>query len=921
MKSGDRLGPYEIAGLVGSGGMGAVYRARDARLDRTVAIKVVHARFAADADQLRRFEQEARAASQLAHPNILVVHDIGSHDGSPYIVSELLDGESLREKLARPLPPRKAVEYAVQVAQGLAAAHAKGIIHRDLKPENLFVTNDGRIKILDFGIAKLTQPGTPSESRTQAVTTMPDTEPGVVVGTVGYMSPEQVLGKPLDVRSDLFSLGVVLYEMLAGKRPFRKETAPETMAAILREELPELSDTNTTVPAGLERIVRHCLEKEPTNRFQSARDVVFALESLSQSTTAVAAPLRLKSRTRRLGNVALGLTLVAGWSAALFLWTRPAPRTPLTHLSVQVNDADELSSGGITPVFVSTPGGSRTAIAWTPDGQALVFVGRRNGVQQLYLRRLDAATARPIPGTEGAQVPAISADGQSVAFWAAGAIKKAPIRGGPVEDRASGIALPPWGMAWDDRGSLFFGNVLGSIGMITPEGKTDTVTKVSEAQLFHTLPWPLPGGRVLLYTVRKRFSSWGDEEVVAETLATGQRKVLLKDATDARYVRVTGHLVFLRRGKLFAAPFDPDRLTTGIPVPVLDQVAQELTAGDFGDMTGAGQFAISANGTLAWLTGQAAPSFSEGDLVTVDRNTGLATPLPAPARNYGFLRLSPDGRRLAATIPTLTEVGLWVYDIERGGGLSQLMLDGEVGVPRWYPNGERLAFDWLKDGRPVLASQITDGSQSAHVLVPGGYTPSSFDPGGRLLAAGATPRHGIFVVTERDGKAGIQSLIDKGRGERAPDVSPDGRWIAYESKPLGVEDWRGYQIYVRSYPEDGPTVQVSFDGGLCAAWNPKNGRELFFAMWQALPKKHRMMAVDFTPGTPPRVGTPRLLFEFDERDLASFICGGARCYDVSPDGQRFYTVKLRLPPPKPVVTHINLIMNWFEELKTKVPVQ
>ncbi len=277
--AGTRFGPYEILAPLGAGGMGEVYRARDTRLERDVALKVIHSHFAADADRLSRFEQEAKAAARLSHPNILVVHDVGSQEGNPYIVSELLEGASLRELLGAPLPPKRAMDYALEIAGGLSAAHEKGIIHRDLKPENVFVTKDGRIKILDFGVAKLTQPSSGGPLDTGA-TTAAATEPGVVLGTVGYMSPEQVQGKPLDARSDLFSLGAVLYEMLSGKRPFHRATAPETLTAILREEPPDLAELNKNIPPQLERIVRHCLEKEPIRRFHSAGDVIFDLETL-----------------------------------------------------------------------------------------------------------------------------------------------------------------------------------------------------------------------------------------------------------------------------------------------------------------------------------------------------------------------------------------------------------------------------------------------------------------------------------------------------------------------------------------------------------------------------------------------------------------------------------------------------------------
>jgi serine/threonine-protein kinase len=921
LKPGTRFGPYEILALLGAGGMGEVYRARDTRLDRAVAVKIVHTRLAADADQLRRFEQEARAASLLDHPNIVVVHDVGRHEGSPYIVTELLEGESLREKLGAPLPARKVVEYAVQIANGLAAAHEKGIVHRDLKPENLFVTKDGRVKILDFGVAKLMATATRADALTQGPTVAAGTEPGMVIGTVGYMSPEQVLGKPVDTRSDLFSLGIILYEMLAGQRPFRKDTAPETMAAIIREEPAELTTTNAAVPAGLDRVVRHCLEKEPSSRFQSARDVAFALESLSQATATLPAPREAAGGRRRLLLGAAALVALAGVAAGSgLMWRLGLPRSGsvITHPAVAVSEADELNGGGVSDTYVSTPGGSRTALAWTPDGQALVFVGRRQGVQQLYVRRLDAAVARAIAGTEGAEVPAVSADGQSVAFWADGKIKKVPLAGGPVSEVASGtsVQFPPWGMAWSDGGRLYFGQQpAATIGSIGPDGKIETVTRLEALELSHSLPCPLPGGGVVLFTVR-RSGLWGDEEIVATAVETGQRTVLLKNAADARYVP-TGHLVFLRQGTLFAVPFNPERLSVGRPVPLLDRVAQELTAGDGFDQTGAGQFAISSRGTLAWLPGPATPSWGDSAPVTVERN-GFVTPLSAPVRNYPLsLQLSPGGRRLALTVQTLSEVGLWVHDLDRPGSLSPLVMDGEVGFVRWSPKGDRVFFDWHKTGVSALAIHASDGTQPAEVIVPEGLFPSTFSKDGRLLASRRDG--GIAIVTEQDGKANVQTFMKTSGNERAPDLSPDGRWLAYELNTSPKDSWHGYQVYVRPYPGEGPSVPVSLDGGLCPAWNPKTGREIFFVMWQEPPRKCRMMVADFTPGSPARIGTPRLLFEFDEGELQGFICGGARCYDVSPDGQRFYALQTRTPRPKPVVTHINLIENWLEELKAKAP--
>jgi serine/threonine protein kinase len=430
---GSRLGPHEILAPIGAGGMGEVYRARDTRLGRDVAVKVIRSRFAADADQLRRFEKEARAAAQLDHPNVLVVHDIGNHEGSPYIVSELLEGESLREKLGAPLPPRKAVEYALQVAHGLAAAHEKGIVHRDFKPENLFVTKDGRVKILDFGVAKLTQPALPSISVTEAPTAAPATDVGVIMGTVGYMSPEQVLGKPLDARSDLFSFGVVLYEMLAGKRPFQKETAPETMAAILREEPPDLSATNLAVPPGLERIVRHCLEKEAPSRFQSARDIAFALESLSQTTTAGTAPLRVAGRKRRVAVAVLGIALVAASGAGLFVWGKQTGRPSM-------------------PSFkrITFRRGWVNSARFTPDFQSVVYTAAWEGKPaELFVQRLASADARPL-GVINANVVGTAGGDVAIGRYD-GTLAQLPLEGGTPRDLLKDID----GADWDRSGTRF----------------------------------------------------------------------------------------------------------------------------------------------------------------------------------------------------------------------------------------------------------------------------------------------------------------------------------------------------------------------------------------------------------------------------------------------------------------------------------
>jgi serine/threonine-protein kinase len=627
-------------------------------------------------------------------------------------------------------------------------------------------------------------------------------------------------------------------------------------------------------------------------------------------------PTAVQAWHRRIARAAVivagGLAMAFAGAGVMWLLRAATPALSVARPSLDVRPAEELSAGGVVPVGVDTPGGSRTALAWTPDGQALVFVGQRGGVRQLYVRRLDADEARPIPGTEGAQVLAVSSDGDWVAFWAAAAIRKVPIDGGPVMDRASGIARCPMGLAWGPGGQLFFGGDDGRIWAIPVQGAPAAVTTVGEAEVRHILPWPLPDGRTLLYTVRKRNSSWGDEEIVAHNLATGHRKVLLQDAADARYLP-TGHLVFLRRGQLRAVPFDPERLESrGDPVAVLDGIAQALTGGNPYDITGAGQFAVASTGTLAWVP-RVVASYRTNALVTVDRR-GQVTRLPVEERSFNpIVRLAPARSELAVAIAGLTERGLYVCDLTRGT-LRPLVRDGESGAPEWFPDGRRVAFAWLRDGRRTLAAQTADGRAQARVLVSGEFFPSSFTPDGRQLAV-SRGREDIFIVTVEDGQARVQSLIATPYTESWAAFSPDGRWLAYASNASASGR---FEVYVQPYPGPGRTEQVSVDGGRGPAWHA-SGRELFFVTDSDATGRGWMMAADFAAGSPPRIGRPHRLFEFSNGDLA-LDCFPTRCFDVAPDGQRFYAVaNAATTAPLPVTTHINLILNWFDELKAKVP--
>ena len=791
--------------------MGEVYEARDTRLDRMVAIKILPRVASADPDRRARFEREAKAVASLNHPHICTLHDVGEHDGQMFLVMERLAGETLAERLQKgPLPLGQVLTVATEIADGLAAAHRQGLIHRDLKPGNVMLTKSGA-KLLDFGLAKLSGRGehpaaaslvSAASGQAQALTGQ-----NVIVGTVEYMAPEQLLAKPADARTDVWAFGAIVYEMVTGKRAFEGTSVVGLMGAILEREPPPITSLQPLAPPALERLIKRCLAKGPDERWDSAHDVAHELRWIAQSGEEAAVTeteLRRRRRWLRFALfVASGLAIAAVGAGMIWRLRPLAARAPVAWVSLDVKPAEELNADGVrgsTP----TPGGSRTAMAWTPDGQALVFVGRRGGVQQLYVRRLDAAEARPLAGTEGAQVPAVSTDGRSVVFWAARSIKQVPLGGGPVVDLASGIGDPA-GMVCDDGGGVYLGRDHGGIWRIPPGGAAAAVTSVGEGEVGHALPWPLPGGEAFLYTVRKRVWSWGDEEIVARTRATGARKILLKDAADARYVP-SGHLVFLRRGVLFAVPFDAGRLEIrGAEVPILDTVAQALTADISGDLTGAGQFAAAPTGTLAW---QSSPTIAppEGTPVTVDRR-GQVTPLLAPPMNYGpVLRISPDGHRLAMNVRTLTAVGLSICDLDRGT-LAPIVKEGEAGVMAWSPDGWRVGFAWLTDGRFSVASAPVDGAAPPVVLAAGNLDPASWAPDGRSLTA-VRDNADIVSVPVGKGDGGVRPLVQTASMETSPEFSPDGRWLAYVSNVSGRAE-----LYVRPHPGPGPAEQVSIEGG------------------------------------------------------------------------------------------------------------
>ena len=895
---GTRLGPYEIVSALGAGGMGEVYRARDPRLGRNVAIKVLPAAFSADVDRLRRFEQEARAAAALNHPNILAVHDIGNEAGAPFIVSELLEGETLRDRLnAGPIAVRKAVELALHIADGLAAAHDKGITHRDLKPENVFVTRDSRVKILDFGLAKLTQDPPAFEAASAMVTTPPATQPGVVLGTVGYMAPEQVRGLPVDHRADLFALGAILYELLSCRRAFARDTAPETMAAILKEDPPELNAA-TPMPPALVRIVNRCLQKSPSTRFQTASDLAFALESVSDTSSASTATLAGRSRAYR-GWL--------GWGAALLLFATLAPLV-YQHLRERPLALSAIRFQIPPTVEFAGPGN----FGLSPDGRHLAFVARGpDGTARLWIRNMDSLEVRSLPGSETgdtAPPPFWSPDGRFVAFDAGGKLKKVDITGGLPQtlcDLPSGSVAV--GGSWNRDGDIIFGNFGGLMHVRETGGAASPITTLdpSRKEEFHLLPTFLPDGRHFVY-LRVSPSAPEVGGTYIGTLDTkpeaqsAQR--LMPYAVGVTYAASVdsgpGRLLFLREGTLMAQPFDAQRLAlAGEPVPVAERV------GSFRD---GAYFSASANDVLVYRNVD-----TDSQLTWYDRQGAVSGRASEPGGFRG-VALSPDGARAVAsrTNPVdTTKADLWLFDFSRGSAATRLTLGtGLAEFPVWSRDGKRIIFTFNNSSlREALASGEGDEEELLRSESSGGLWANSWSPDGgillfaRYVASALAPGNIDLGVIPSGDRKPVPFLRDARRfNENQGQFSPNGRWVAYVSNESGQSE-----VYVRGFATDfssgsasvGGSVLVSRGGGIAPRWRG-DGREIYYLAPDGI-----MMAVAVEPGQEFHVGTPTALFQTP---------AGAIVGDVTTDGKRFLLIA---PVGSSASVPFTVVLNWTAGLK------
>jgi serine/threonine-protein kinase len=908
---GRRLGSFDLKALVGSGGMGEVYRAHDTKLGRDVAIKVLPRAFTADAARLASFEREARVVASLNHPHIAAIHGLAESDGILGLVLELVEGETLAERLARSGGPKRSglrlqesLVYARQIADALEAAHEKGITHRDLKPANIKITPDGVVKLLDFGIAKVVTGDQPGVDLTHATSaTVGGTQTGLIVGTPGYMSPEQARGSSVDKRTDIWAFGCVLYEMLSGRMAFEKDTLSDTIAAILDRE-PDWSTLPADTPRALRRLLERCLDKDPKQRLRDVGDARVELEHVIKAPNQDIDAGVAAQQTRAWGwrtRLAAAAAVVFALSSAGLLWLA------LTHEDAATGDRRvsrftvDLPKGSvITPGFNAN-------VALSPDGTHLAYTPLPGPVM---IRRLDNVDGQPLeasssPGFRSG--PFFSPDGASLAYVDGNApfsskrpFQKVALAGGPA------LKLTDYDMFhggdWSADGWLYWtARYPGGIVRIKDSGgETEDVTKLDVAggERSHRFAHLLPGGDALIYTVGfDGIDSYDDARIDLWDMKTGTRKTVIEGGMSATYLP-SGHIVFARNGKLLAVPFDVRRReTTGTAFEVQDGVMMSRN-------TGAADYALSKRGDLAYV-----PGLAEGGrrtLVWVDR-AGKAEPLPLPPASYLYPRISPDGLSLAVEIEGPNH-DFYFWDFKRTV-LSKITTDGLSHDPVWSPDGVRLAFRSWQAGGMTMWWMRSDRSGPPERLDPAGtrQSPVSFSPDGKFLAfdqKDPETREDVWALP-LEGSRQPQRIAQTQFGEGSVKFSPDGRWVAYSSNESGRPE-----IYVQAFPGPGLKLQISNGGGTDPVWRPTGG-ELYYRA------QNKMMVVAVTTSPNFKASAPRQLWEGRYSAGTGASCGmpgvSSSNYDVSADGRRFLMV--RDDEGAATATRIVVVLNWVEHLK------
>ena len=911
LSAGTRLGPYEIQSPLGAGGMGEVYRARDTKLNRDVAIKVLPATLANDPERMARFSREAQVLASLNHPHIAQIHGLEDVGDVRAIVMELVEGLTLADRIAQgPIPPGEALPIATQLAEALEAAHERGIIHRDLKPANIKVRPDGTVKVLDFGLAKALDPaGTSSANAMMSPTlSMHATQAGVILGTAAYMSPEQAAGKMVDKRSDLWAFGVVLLEMLTGRPAFTGETVSHVLASVLKSE-PDWTALPAETPTPIRRLLRRCLMKDCRRRLDSAAAARLEIDDALGSPapeTAAAAP-----SSRRAVPVIIALALAgAALLSAFVTWAamrRASPSAPLP------------SRFAITPPPAQPMRIDRfdRSIAISSDGRHLVYTLPAEGTGgPLMVRAIDQLEARHLAGIPAARSPFVSPDGRWIGFFTDTELQKVSIGGGPAITICR-LTGGPRGASWGDDNTITFATSDPATGLWrVPAGGGEpaalTTPDAAGREGDHIFPIVLPAGRGVLFTIAPPDQVENSQVAIVDS-TTGRPKTLIRGGSQAEYVD-SGHLVYAAAGTLRAVRFDLATLEVlSDPAPVLEQVKMQAT--------GAANYALSRSGTLLYIPGAAAAQEAQS-LVWVDRK-GHEEPIKAPPRGYAIARLSPDGTRVALDIRD-EENDIWIWDLVRET-LRKVTYDAGVDqMPVWTPDGRSVVFTSNRGGALNLYRQAADGagtvdrlttSESSQfpssITVDGAgmvgheHATSSFDV---VLFSLAAPSSGPSPASSKPagaGAVGVKPLVRSPFVEHNAEISPDGRYLAYQSNESGR-----FEVYVRPFPQvDSGKWQVSTDGGARAAW-ARNGHELFYfdgSLLMAVPVQ--------TSGSTFSWGNAAKLF--DSPYAPSVV---ERDYDVSPDGKRFLMLKEHAAGGAGAATaSMIVVLDWVEELKARVP--
>ena len=901
LSEGDKLGHYRILGPLGAGGMGEVYRAHDTQLDRDVAIKVLPHALATDPERLARFDREAKILATLNHPNIAVIFGLVECGGGRALVMELVEGETVTSLIKRgPMSVKDTCKAGRQIAEALEAAHDKGVVHRDLKPGNIMVTPAGVVKVLDFGLAAMVQsdratPGDPNNSPTLNTA---GTMAGTILGTASYMSPEQTEGLPVDKRADIWSFGVVLWEMLTGKRLFEGKTVSHTLADVLRKEI---DFSKPSAPAPIRELLERCLDREMKTRLRDIGEarvtldnVITGVYSNEDSPVKTTSPLR-KWMPWAVAAVALIVAAVAGWSR---FSAPPIADRPLTRLNVDLG-----------PEAIR---GSRITAVLSPDGRRIVFTGRSpGGGRQLFTRRLDQPAATPLAGTESSSsasqfLPFFSPDGEWIAFFADGKVKKVAAEGGSaitlVEASQTGL-----GGSWGADGNLILGTMTGLKRMPAAGGVAQSVKGSDGVQIF---PQVLPGAQAVLFNGTLLGTNFEDLNIEVLQFSTGQTKTLLHGGYWPRYLATfgnTGHLVYMHEGTLYAVGFDPQRLEIrGTPVPMLDDIGASPEV-----LEGGGQFSFSDTGTFVYLSGRA-----ENNVFPIQwlDAAGKTTPLVAQPGIYSAPRLSPDGRRLAYTVGSSTSANVWVYDLERQTPTQLTFSAPGTHEVAWAPDSKHIVFSdgaalwWIRADGSGHPQRLLDKSVDPR---PFSFSPALGKDGRLVFVQGGVGSPGIYTLPidlsdpERP-KAGKAEtfLADPRIVEVDPAFSPDGKFLAYVSNESGQE-----QVFVRPFPGPGGKWRISTDGGKFPVWSRATHEMLF------LDFDDHIMSVNYTSqGDTFSPGVPHLWSSTPVRRMSM-----QQNFDLSPDGKRVVMFPHPTAEQSQGPVHVTFLLNFFDEVRRRVP--